>query len=60
MFKTLSKYTGKATAKVANTSTNVAKATPGYLGSVAQEFSQQWKEGYIEQQRKNKDSSSKS
>lgn len=54
MFRTLSKYAGKTTAKLANVTTNTAKATPNYLGSVAKEFSSEWKKGYTEQQAKSR------
>ncbi len=54
MFVKLSKYAGKASAKVANAAMNTAKSTPSYIGKVSQEFSSEWKKGYTEQQEKNR------
>lgn len=51
MFKTLSKYAGKTTAAVANTTTNVAKATPGYIGQVSATFKEEFNKGYTEKQK---------
>lgn len=52
MFKTLTKYAGRTTAKVANTTTNIAKATPGYIGECSAQFKEEWQRGFQEEQAK--------